>query len=207
MDEERTTDNRPPARPIPTVSNDSSGADHSSRASSADPGEGKPTPPWVGLLALIAIPVVLLAALVTSGATEQSAVPSDPSISDTKSPSPRATATTTPSPRATTTRSPSEAAACTIAFDANVDFVAVMNGLDSGSLSNASAAEAVASIERVLDATRKTISNPSFQSGMLNHANIMGLAKMSLLNNDLESFDLFVKEFLINGGYFTPHCR
>jgi hypothetical protein len=146
--------------------------------------------------------VVLI--LIVAGLVSNAINPRDADTSAENNTTPRATSTATP--RATSNATASNSAACTKAFNANVAFVDVMNRIDSADLSNEAAAEEMGLIEKELDSTRKTISNSSFQSGMLLHANIVNLAKMSLLNNDRETYDYAVKEFISNAGYFTPHC-
>ena len=95
---------------------------------------------------------------------------------------------------------------CSVAFLANTRFVDILNELDSGEITNSEAALRLDEIETSLDAARKTVIGSGFQNGMLEHANIVGIAKMSLENDDRESYDFAVTEFIRNSGYFRPYC-
>lgn len=82
----------------------------------------------------------------------------------------------------------------------------ILNELDSGEITNSEAASRLDEIETSLDTARKTVVGSDFQSGMLEHANILGIAKMSLENDDRETYDFAVTEFIRNSGYFRPYC-
>jgi hypothetical protein len=88
----------------------------------------------------------------------------------------------------------------------NENFVEVINGVQNGTMSNSKAANLAGKIERSLDSARKTITNTSFESAMLEMANIIGIAKLSLENNDLDSYQVMVNEFISAGGYFRSYC-
>jgi hypothetical protein len=101
----------------------------------------------------------------------------------------------------------SSSSACEVALNGNEQFVEVINGIQNNEMSTEVAAELSGEIEKSLDDAWETIDDPSFQSAMLEMANIIGLARMSLENGDLESYELMVDEFIVNGGYFRPYCE
>ena len=101
----------------------------------------------------------------------------------------------------------SSSSACEVALNVNEQFVEVINGIQNNEMSTEVAAELSGEIEKSLDDAWETIDDPSFQSAMLEMANIIGLARMSLENGDLESYELMVDEFIVNGGYFRPYCE
>jgi hypothetical protein len=101
----------------------------------------------------------------------------------------------------------SSSIACEAALNGNERFVEVINGIQNNEMSTEVAAEVSGEIEKSLDDAWETIDDPSFQSAMLEMANIIGLARMSLENGDLESYELMVDEFIVNGGYFRPYCE
>lgn len=123
-------------------------------------------------------------------------------------PSPSPTAPSTPTPKSTPSKAPLDpnAKACKAALAGNESFVEVINGVQNGSMSNSKAANLAGKVERSLDSARKTITITSFESAMLEMANIIGIAKMSLENNDLDSYQMMVNEFISQGGYFRPYC-
>jgi hypothetical protein len=123
-------------------------------------------------------------------------------------PSPTTTTTSTPSPKSNSSKAKEapNANACKAAMSGNENFVVVINGVQNGIMSNSEAANLTGKVERSLDSARKTITNPSFKSAMLEMANIIGLARMSLENNDLDSYQMMVNEFISEGGYFRPYC-
>jgi PBP1b-binding outer membrane lipoprotein LpoB len=123
-------------------------------------------------------------------------------------PSPTPTITSTPSPKSTPSKAPTapKANACKAARAGNENFVEVINGVQNGTMSNSKAANLAGKIERSLDSARKTITNTSFESAMLEMANIIGIAKLSLENNDLDSYQVMVNEFISAGGYFRSYC-
>lgn len=97
--------------------------------------------------------------------------------------------------------------ACEVALDGNERFVEVINGIQNNEMSTEVAAELSGEIEKSLDDAWETIDDPSFQSAMLEMANIIGVARMSLVNGDLDSYQLMVDEFIVSGGYFRPYCE
>jgi hypothetical protein len=101
----------------------------------------------------------------------------------------------------------SSSSACEVALNGNEQFVEVINGIQNDEISAEAGAELSGEIENSLDEAWETIDDPSFQSAMLEMANIIGLARMSLENGDLESYELMVDEFIVNGGYFRPYCE
>jgi hypothetical protein len=101
----------------------------------------------------------------------------------------------------------SSSSACEVALNGNEQFVEVINGIQNNEMSTEVAAELSGEIEKSLDDAWETIDDPSFQSAMLEMANIIGLARMSLENGDLESYELMVDEFIVSGGYFRPYCE
>jgi len=101
----------------------------------------------------------------------------------------------------------SSSSACEVALNGNEEFVEVINGIQNNEMSTEVAAELSGEIEKSLDDAWETIDNPSFQSAMLEMANIIGIARMSLENGDLESYELMVNEFIVSGGYFRPYCE
>jgi hypothetical protein len=101
----------------------------------------------------------------------------------------------------------SSSSACEVALNGNEQFVEVINGIQNNEMSTEVAAELSGEIEKSLDDAWETIDDPSFQSALLEMANIIGLARMSLENGDLESYELMVDEFIVNGGYFRPYCE
>jgi hypothetical protein len=101
----------------------------------------------------------------------------------------------------------SSSSACEVALNGNEDFVEVINGIQNNEMSTEVAAELSGEIEKSLDDAWETIDDPSFQSAMLEMANIIGIARMSLENGDLESYELMVDEFIVSGGYFRPYCE
>jgi hypothetical protein len=101
----------------------------------------------------------------------------------------------------------SSSSACEVALNGNEQFVEVINGIQNNEMSTEVAAELSGEIEKSLDDAWETIDNPSFQSAMLEMANIIGIASMSLENGDLESYELMVDEFIVSGGYFRPYCE
>ena len=101
----------------------------------------------------------------------------------------------------------SSSSACEVALNGNEEFVEVINGIQNNEMSPEVAAELSGEIEKSLDDAWETIDNPSFQSAMLEMANIIGIARMSLENGDLESYELMVDEFIVSGGYFRPYCE
>jgi uncharacterized lipoprotein NlpE involved in copper resistance len=123
-------------------------------------------------------------------------------------PSPKPTATSTPSPKSTPSKAQVDpnAKACKAALAGNENFVEVINGVQNGTMSNLNAANLAGKVERSLDSARKTITTSSFESAMLEMANIIGIARMSLENNDLDSYQMMVNEFISEGGYFRPYC-
>ena len=123
-------------------------------------------------------------------------------------PSPTPTATSTPSPKSTPSKAQVDpnAKACKAALAGNENFVEVINGVQNGTMSNSKAAKLAGEVERSLDSARKTITTSSFESAMLEMANIIGIARMSLENNDLDSYQMMVNEFISEGGYFRPYC-
>jgi hypothetical protein len=124
------------------------------------------------------------------------------------SPSPTPPITSTPSPKSTPSKVQEDpnSKACKAAKAGNENFVEVINGVQNGTMSNSKAAVLAAKIEGSLDSARKTITSTSFQSAMLEMANIIGIARMSLENNDLDSYQMMVNEFISQGGYFRPFC-
>jgi hypothetical protein len=123
-------------------------------------------------------------------------------------PSPKPTVTSTPSPKSTPSKAQVDpnAKACKAALAGNENFVEVINGVQNGTMSNSKAASLAGKVERSLDSARKTITTSSFESAMLEMANIIGIARMSLENNDLDSYQMMVNEFISEGGYFRPYC-
>lgn len=123
-------------------------------------------------------------------------------------PSPTPTAASTPSPKSTPSKAPVDpnAKACKAALAGNENFVEVINGVQNGTMSNSKAAKLAGEVERALDSARKTITTSSFETAMLEMANIIGIARMSLENNDLDSYQMMVNEFISEGGYFRPYC-
>ena len=123
-------------------------------------------------------------------------------------PSPKPTVTSTPSPKSTPSKAQVDpnAKACKAALAGNENFVEVINGVQNGTMSNSKAASLAGKVERSLDSARKTITTSSFESAMLQMANIIGIARMSLENNDLDSYQMMVNEFISEGGYFRPYC-
>ena len=123
-------------------------------------------------------------------------------------PSPTPTITSTPLPKSTPSKAPKDtnANACKAAMAGNENFVEVINGVQNGTMSNSKAANLAGTIEGSLDSARKTITGTSFESAMLEMANIIGIARMSLENNDLDSYQIMVNEFISAGGYFRPYC-
>jgi hypothetical protein len=101
----------------------------------------------------------------------------------------------------------SSSIACEAALNGNERFVEVINGIQNNEMSTEVAAELSGEIEKSLDDAWETIDDPSFQSAMLEMANIIGLARMSLENGDLESYELMVDEFIVSDGYFRPYCE
>ena len=101
----------------------------------------------------------------------------------------------------------SSSSACEVALSGNEQFVEVINGIQNNEMSTEVAAELSGEIEKSLDDAWETIDDPSFQSAMLEMANIIGIARMSLENGDLESYELMVDEFIVSGGYFRPYCE
>lgn len=101
----------------------------------------------------------------------------------------------------------SSSIACEAALNGNERFVEVINGIQNNEMSSEVAAELSAEIEKSLDDARETIDDPNFQSAMLEMANVIGIARMSLENGDLESYKLMVNEFIVSGGYFRPYCQ
>jgi hypothetical protein len=101
----------------------------------------------------------------------------------------------------------SSSIACEAALNGNERFVEVINGIQNNEMSTEVAAELSGEIEKSLDDAWETIDDPSFQSAMLEMANIIGIARMSLENGDLESYELMVDEFIVSGGYFRPYCE
>jgi hypothetical protein len=101
----------------------------------------------------------------------------------------------------------SSSSACEVALNGNEQFVEVINGIQNNEMSTEVAAELSGEIEKSLDDAWETIDDPSFQSAMLEMANIIGIARMSLENGDLESYELMVDEFIVSGGYFRPYCE
>jgi len=73
MTDQEDFDSRPPARPVERAIRAGDWAHESANVSSRDPGEIKAGPPWVGVLVLMAIPLVILIALSTSGIGNQEA--------------------------------------------------------------------------------------------------------------------------------------
>ena len=123
-------------------------------------------------------------------------------------PSPNQTAISAPSPKSTPSKAQVDpnAKACKAALAGNENFVEVINGVQNGTMSKSIAANLAGKVERSLDSARKTITTSSFESAMLEMANIIGIARMSLENNDLDSYQMMVNEFISEGGYFRPYC-
>ena len=101
----------------------------------------------------------------------------------------------------------SSSSACEVALNGNEQFVEVINGIQNNEMSTEVAAELSGEIEKSLDDAWETIDDPSFQSAMLEMANVIGVARMSLENGDLDSYQLMVDEFIVSGGYFRPYCE
>ena len=119
---------------------------------------------------------------------------------------------TQPKPSNSETSSPNsqddeESNACEAALNGNEKFVEVINGIQNNEMSTEVAAELSGEIEKSLDDAWETIDDPSFQTAMLEMANVIGVARMSLENGDLDSYQLMVDEFIVSGGYFRPYCE
>lgn len=147
--------------------------------------------------------LVLLSLLVTGCSTT-----SETQVETLATPSsgPSITASSSPQPTPSKPQKDPNAKACKAALAGNEGFVEVINGIQNGTMSNSKAAQLSGKIERSLDSARKTITNSSFSSAMLEMANIVGIARMSLENGDLDSYQVMVNEFISVGGYFRPYC-
>ena len=150
------------------------------------------------------VATVLLLSLALTGCS--SSPVEEVNVQNTPSPTP--TATSTPSPKSTPSKAQVDpnSKACKAALAGNENFVEVINGIQNGTMSFSKAANLAGEIERSLDSARKAITTPSFESAMLQMANIIGIARMSLENNDLDSYQMMVNEFISEGGYFRPYC-
>jgi hypothetical protein len=113
----------------------------------------------------------------------------------------------TPKPtRTSQAQTENNAAECAAALKGNERFVAVINAVQSGNYDSTKLVNNMQSIETSLDDAWKTASSSGLQNGLLEQANNIGLARMSLGNGDLASFDYAVTQFIRNAGYFEPYC-
>lgn len=146
----------------------------------------------VGFLALGILSVVISPLVPESGGptTRTSAASSQPSPS-------RSSQGNAPS---------SDTSECAAALRGNERFVTVINAVQSGNYDAAKLVRDMQSIEDSLDSAWDTASSSGLRTGLLAQANNIGLARLSLGNGDLASFDYAVSQFISNSGYFRPYC-
>ena len=133
-----------------------------------------------------------------------------PFLPESDDPVPRSSSTPSQQPSAPSsggTAANNDASECAAALRGNERFVAVINAVQSGNYAASELVRDMQSIEDSLDNAWDTASSSGLRNGLLEQANNIGLARLSLGNEDLPSFDYAVTQFIANSGYFRPYCN
>ena len=109
-------------------------------------------------------------------------------------------------PATTGNAAKNDSSECVAALRGNERFVTVINAVQSGNYDATKLVRDMQSIEDSLDNAWETASSSGLRNGLLEQANNIGLARLSLGNGDISSFDFAVSQFIANSGYFRPYC-
>lgn len=152
----------------------------------------------------LAIGAVGLLTLALIGAAISPFLPEsdNPVLRSSSSPSQQSSA-----PSSGGTAASNDSSECTVALRGNERFVTVINAVQSGNYDTSKLVRDMQSIEDSLDEAWETASSSGLRNGLLEQANNIGLARLSLGNGDLTSFDYAVSQFISNSGYFRPYCN
>lgn len=112
----------------------------------------------------------------------------------------------TSAPSSGGTAASNDSSECAAALRGNERFVTVINAVQSGNYDTTKLVRDMQSIEDSLDKAWETASSSGLRNGLLAQANNIGLARLSLGNGDLASYDYAVSQFISNSGYFRPYC-